>query len=184
MLKWLNKFWKEHKGEIIVGLIVTVAGSIVLSLSQQFRELAIKGLEKIQAEVTIPLYWLLTMFALGVLVTRVLIWKANKKTKTLSDYDRDEVSGFVWEWSNSTLGLPRRFTPLCPKCLAELLFVADGSDKTHYRCISCGFKKNCNMDHDVLLKFVEIEIDKRIRTGDWKNAENRVKAIKKNLEAV
>jgi hypothetical protein len=180
MLNWINEFWKKYKGEIIVGLIVTVVGGIIpaaiLSLSPQLRGLAIKGLEKIQTEVAIPLYWLLTMFAFGVLVTRVLIWKANKKTKTLSDYDRDEVSGFVWEWDDYKFD--SKFKPLCPKCLAELLFAADGSDRTHYRCISCGFKKNCNMDHHILLKFVEIEIDKRIRTGDWKQAEKRITEIK------
>jgi len=178
MLNWITEFWKEHKGKIIPGLIVAIVGGLIVSAlkSQQFRELAIKVLDKIQAEVTIPFYWLFTMFAFGVLVTCLLVRIANKRIKS---YVMDEVHGLVWEWDNFQAKTdeppPANLTPLCPNCWAEL----PASDTTlEYHCVSCGFKKGYNSYHRSLLKSVKIEIERRRRTGDWKQAKNRIKTIK------
>jgi hypothetical protein len=176
----MKEFWKENKGRIKADLIGTVVGGIILavifSLSQQLRELAIKGLEKFQTEVTLPFYCFLTMFALGVLLTRLLIWRANK---SIGSYYKDEVFGLVWEWSDDIPSYTGEsaFNPLClcPKCWAELP-TSEGTNK--YKCISCGFEKQYDFLHRSMLKKVEIEIDKRRRTGDWKQAGKRIKEIK------
>ncbi len=142
MLNCINEFWKKYKSGIITTVIGGVIPAIILSLSQQLRELVIKALEKIQTEVTIPFFWLLTMFALGVLAIRLLMWIDKKSIKP---YYQDEVFGLVWEWSDIPSHTGESvFKPLCPKCWAELP-AYEGTYK--YQCISCGFEKQYDFLH-------------------------------------
>lgn len=175
----MREFWKKHKGEIVVGLIVTIFGGLILAalLSQQFRNLAIKGLDAIQIKVPVPLYWLLTMFALGVVVTRLLTWKASKKTNKYGFDDMDEVHGLVWEWFSFR---PDVLKPVCPKCFTEL-WPNNKQEKCEYHCVSCGFKKIFEVDHGTLLGLVKLELEKRKRTGEDKHAKDRINTIKRRL---
>jgi uncharacterized membrane protein YdbT with pleckstrin-like domain len=81
MLNWIRELRKQDKRQIIIGLIVTILGGLIVSLltllSQPSRNLVIKALDKIQVQVTVPFYWLLVIFALGILVMRWLIWTTN-----------------------------------------------------------------------------------------------------------
>ena len=180
MLNWIRKLWEEDKRTITIGLIVTVVGGLILSafISQRFQELVIKSLDKIQVEVTLPFYWLPIIFALGALVIRLLIWRANKKSES---YLMDEIQGLVWEWdyfqTSTSDSPPYNLTALCPQCLAKLPI----TDTTcHYQCPSCSFEKDCSLTHENLMAFVKTEIEKREKTGDWKLAKNRIKKVREN----
>ena len=172
----MKEIWKKHKSEIIVGLVVAVGGGLILTaiLSQQFREIAFKCMDEIQTEVSMPLYWLLIIFAFGIILTLFSIWRANKKS--IEYYSMDEVQGLVWEWDyynfHSTL------KPLCPKCYSELIIARENYGQTIYFCISCEIRKQFDITFEAHLKFIQIEIEKRMRTDDWKNAEKRIKEIK------
>ena len=178
MLNWTKEFWERHKGRIIPTVVGGVILAAILSLSQKLRELAIKGLEKIQNEITLPFYWLLITFAFGVVVTRLLAWRANKKS--IEYYNMDEIQGLVWEWD--IYNFDSSLKPLCPKCLAELPI--RGDHQQVYICVSCGFKKKYDYTHNSILDLVKIEIEKRERTKEWKGADRRIKAIQANYKTL
>lgn len=119
-----------------------------------------------------PLYIAALIFIAGLACP--FLFKRMRKSRRFREYDRDEVHGLIWEWSKYVL--PRNFTPLCPKCLAELLI--KDYDQPDYYCVSCGFKKKYDFPHHIMLKLVKIEIEKRERTEEWKDAEKRIEAIK------
>jgi hypothetical protein len=98
---------------------------------------------------------------------------SNKKIKS---YLMDEVKGLIWEWDDfqafTDESPPYNLTPLCPRCWAKLPV----TDATHnYQCISCDFKKDYELTHKELIEVVKIEIEKRIKTGEWKLAKSRIK---------
>jgi hypothetical protein len=174
----MKEFWKEHKSRIIAGLIVTIFGGIIvtviLSLSSQFRELAVKVLKKIQVEITLPFYWLLIIFAFGVLLTRLLIWKYQKKKETLF-YDSDEYAGFVWEWPPYNL-TSHNMTLLCPDCFTELDIRGEYQKK--FTCI-CGFDRTIEIPYCILRETAFKEFERRERTQDSVNSEKRLKSMRR-----
>jgi len=175
----LKKFFKEHYKSIIAttlaGLITTI---IIWVVKRTFPNVPLfsKFLTYFDKEITVPIYIVLLILLLGICLSFIakLLFKKTRRSKT-REYDTDEVNGLVWEWSNYIW--PRHFTPLCPKCLAELP-IKDYSRQNKYFCVSCGFEKGYDFNHDVMLKLVKIEIEKRERTEKWKGAEKRIKEIK------
>ena len=171
----MNKFVEEHYKSIIVAVISTLIAALLLWLSREYAQKSLKKvLDILLAKYDIPLYRLIVVFAIGLLIP-ILRTKLKSSRSKYRNYSRDEVNGLVWEWSNYVY--PRHFKPLCPKCLAELPI--GNISQTKYICISCGFQKYCAFGHDAMKKIVKIEVEKRERTSDWKNAEKRIAYAKK-----
>jgi hypothetical protein len=174
MSNWINTFWKRYKSEIIPTVIGGVVLAIILSLSQQFRELAIKSLDKIKTEVSIPLYWVLSIFAFGVVLTRLLIWRGQRKQE-LFFYDSDEYAGFVWEWPALNRS-NHNMTLLCPDCFTELDIRGEYQKK--FTC-TCGLDRTIEIPYYVLRDTAFKEFDRRERTGDSVNSEKRLKSMRR-----
>jgi glutaredoxin len=175
ILAWIKGLWKDHSKGIVAALLTAAIISLLkVIFGLAWLKAGVVALaDYFTAQITLARYWLLTMVALGVLVTRLLIWRANKKN--IESYNMDEIQGLVWEWDY--YNFHSSLKSLCPKCLAELL-VKEAYDESAYLCVSCHFNKSYDFSKDVLLRLVKIEIDKRERTGDWKQAEKRIKEIK------
>jgi hypothetical protein len=105
---------------------------------------------------------------------------------TRSSYKQDIVDDILWVWNYSygtTLSLPP--TPFCPFCQCQMdeknvyqRFdgVFGGSTRNKLICERCGHTPN-TYDADSLCKRVIREIESRANTGDFKNANQRIKEL-------
>lgn len=109
-------------------------------------------------------------------MTVLLVWQIRNK-RSIFDTESDEVHGLVWEWDN--LQFETSLKPLCPRCLAELSVYSE--HQCQYDCVSCSFGKKIKFQHHVFKKVVQIEIEKRKRTGDYRKAQKRIAAIRKTF---
>ena len=171
----MKKFLKEHYKLIIAPVIATLLAAFILWMLTKVSIFS-SLLSFFYKKITVPIYIVLLILLLGISLPFIIRFLLKKRTHSKTyEYDRDEVNGLVWEWCN--LVIPRRFKPLCPRCLAELPI--RNYNQTEYLCVSCGFSKEYDYQHGVMLKLVEIEVEKRKRTEEWKDSEKRINEIKK-----
>ena len=171
----LKKFLKKHYKLIIAPVI---AGLLLWSIkSFVSADIFKKIIGILTTRYDLPFYILLLLFIAGLVCPFLFKITLFLKRNWMSDYYRDEVNGLVWDNVQVRTGEspPANLTPLCPICWADLP-TSDSTNK--YECVSCGFMKEYNYFHRDVLTLVKIEINKRIRTGDWKEAKKRIREIK------
>lgn len=184
MLNGIKPFFKDHYKAIITTVISGVLIAVVLALGRKIVSF-LSGNEVIQAiaallkkEVYLPVYWLLALFIAGFVLAFILFKLAVLSSKKLEYYTKDVVGELIWEWD--TYNFATSLMALCPKCEAELKF--QGSDNhTIYACFRCNFNKRFEFNHQNIEDTVRIEIEKRERTGEWKESEKRIKKIKNKI---
>ncbi len=98
-------------------------------------------------------------------------------------YRKDEIFGvhWAWRWTQTANGYAvdtESITPLCPGCVNELEWEGWPS---RYKCTHCdelwGEDRLQNLSSYQLPKAIAKEIRRRIRTHDWKDAEQRLAEV-------
>lgn len=102
------------------------------------------------------------------------------------EYTQDEIEGVIWEWKwYSEHGEYRKYalTPLCPRCMNELVIYPKNPYRNTIRQMYCD-RKECSFKYEGWMNYdrIEREIERRVRTGEWKNAKKRLDAIYEGIQ--
>ena len=191
----MNKAEKEPhwatKGAIVtaIGVPVTLAVTAVLGWLPALGKYLWSALEwtweSAMQSVPLPLALVITLsipwfiFCLRLLTKNPEKINENPCAASLSaSYTRDEVEGVVWDFSN------REILMLCPVCLLELELKRIGSSWSEVRsatlCMNCNVPKVFAMSPTSLHNYVMKELERRLRTGEFKNAAERLQACRED----
>lgn len=108
------------------------------------------------------------------LVTVALVVReSTKKTSpSLADYTEDRFFGVVWRWRYAQGG-PSGAWAFCPKCDTILVYSYRhdyGDFKTTLHCETCEVDLATESGNkDDLVGKVHRQIDRKLRTGEWKS---------------
>ena len=97
-------------------------------------------------------------------------------------YDSDEIFGVWWKWScyqtKTGEDFPYTLFSYCPCCAGGLSY-----DTRNYRlyCRDCGFEQVCHFDLGEDFVEVRREVERRLRTGGYKQAKKRLKKLLKGV---
>ncbi|MDZ4298791.1 MAG: hypothetical protein U0998_06000 [Moraxellaceae bacterium] len=136
--------------------------------------------ESLVASYSLPGWaWLvISIFALKGLVNIYLAIKRESEQPEFKKYIEDHIHGAIWRWS----WVGNQITNVwcyCPRCDATLVY-NDSScrnyltdiKKTDFICENCGHRVVASIiggDKDYATSAIMREIDRRIRTGEYKN---------------
>lgn len=130
---------------------------------------------------TVPTWWLYILYAIGTvaLAAVVLIVRESVKKETFTEYTKDRFFGAVWRWRYAHR-VPAGIWAFCPSCDTVLVYSHDGTlfdQRTTLHCETCE-RSICTQpgDKDELVGKVQRQIDRKIRTGEWKNYVERIEA--------
>lgn len=163
----LAKFWK--KWFVVIVPIVLITG--VVGLWQ-------KGwLRWLQFQITWPVWALILLSLSGITISLLIRVMSTLLDRTPDHflYVADNVFGVEWHWHYLSGKLyDNNFVPYCPnrECRCQL----DPQRRSGFRaidditlvCDHCGFTKSFDCNWEQLLWKVVKEIDRRIRTGEFR----------------
>ena len=161
------KFWK--KWFVLISVIVLIIGLIGLWKANLLKWL--------QYQITWPV-WALILLSLSGLVIASLIRALTDSLGRIPEhflYISDNVFGVEWHWRYQEGKLYEKyFEPFCPNvecsCILEPVrrSAYQAIDDVALVCDRCGFTKDFEYNWDQLRWKVVKEIDRRIRTGEFK----------------
>lgn len=161
------KFWK--KWFVLILVIALIIGLIGLWKAN--------WLKWLQYQITWPV-WALILLSLSGLAIASLIRALTDSLDRIPEhflYISDNVFGVEWHWRYREGKLYEKyFEPFCPN--RECSCMLDPVQRSAYQaiddvtlvCDHCGFKKDFECNWDKLIWKVVKEIDRRIRTGEFK----------------
>lgn len=120
---------------------------------------------------TIPLFIVLAIYLIH-----------NRTRSRTPTYDSDEIFGVWWKWSwrltRKWKDFPDAFFSYCPCCAGGLSY-----DTHNYRlyCRDCGFEIVYHFDLGEDFVEVRREVERRLRTGKYKQAKKRLKKLLKGV---
>ena len=173
-MAWIRRFCKEHSGQILVGLLIMGIGGIVrLVMNSGWFKAAGRYLGD---DITASRYWMLIGIAACVFV---VIGVERLLRRNPTHYSQDEIFGMLWEWSAQESTDDDGLRAFCPKCQAKLLFLGKGE---HLKCVCahCDFSLSFpNSDEASLRAAANMEIDRRLRTGEWRQSRRRLEQLER-----
>lgn len=91
-----------------------------------------------------------------------------------SKYTTDAYLAWLWRWRRDFAGKILDLRAFCPREDMEIVW-SDGYDAFSATCLSCGRRANdlpgCS---ESLLKRARLEFERRLRTGEWRQASTRI----------
>lgn len=171
---------------VIVAAIVAVAGAIGASLAGWWPKIfgLIGGAWNWFGSSSQHPNWLLLLLwggvLLGLLRVSVRVFYhfrgSGEPEVTWRNYRRDHFHGVDWQW-NYTSGASAKIislTPLCPSCQCILVRKDHDYFSSNYAyglyCTNCSRSAaDFREDYHQLCQSTEILIDRKVRTGDWRN---------------
>jgi len=112
----------------------------------------------------------------------LLLWRAAKRVfenlatdtseQSQLGYTTDRFHGLVWRWSMWSDFQPHDISTFCPRCDMQLQPVfSEYKCSTQFHCDKCGFTRELiEMEPGPLENWVIREIQRKLRTGKWKQA--------------
>lgn len=162
---------------IFLSLIVLIASSLgfVLLLVRQHLGLTF--------EVSVlQILIILAVFIVIVLAVHWAIYRLRQRG-TVSDYCSDVIYDVVWEWDSVLFQNVGKIelTPICPCCDYQLHYHDHPlhRDCTLMECEDCHWTTELQNDGNPIKPVIIKTIEQRIRSGDWMNAQKRLKELKK-----
>ena len=164
------KFWK--KWFVLILVIALIIGLIGL-----WKVNWLQWLQWLQYQITWPV-WALMLLSLSGLAIAFSIRALTGSLGRIPDhslYISDNVFGIEWHWCYQGDALyTKNFAPFCPN--RECSCMLDPARRSSYQaiddvilvCDHCGFTKDFECNWDTLIRKVVKEIDRRIRTGEFK----------------
>jgi hypothetical protein len=169
---------------VIIGVIVVLLGTLIHGLWTWVSTIAVELYRFLISSVTIPIgvIAILAVLSLPTLIKMVKSFLPNKKVPKLRMYTEDIFDGMIWRWKLFEPNNVMELLCFCPDDQMEL--VPDPSSNIHSDLTSfhCG---RCNRDWEPLVgteddikKRITLEIDRKIRTGEWKEVVKRLEEEK------
>lgn len=167
-------------GGVLTAAVLGIAGGVwafVPSAWKWFTDLLGSVWAHLTSPATVPTWWLYILYAVGagvLLVVALAVRESFKKTTgpTFTDYKEDRFFGVVWRWRYAQGG-PTGTWAFCPRCDTVLVYSYRhdyGDTKTTLHCETCRVDLATEPgDKDDLVGKIHRQIDRKIRTGDWKN---------------
>lgn len=161
------KFWK--KWFVLISVIVLIIGLIGLWKANLLKWL--------QYQITWPVWALILLSLSGVVIASSIRALTNSLGRIPEHflYISDNVFGVKWRWRYQEGKLYEKyFEPFCPNaecsCMLEPVrrSAYQAIDDVTLVCDHCGFTKDFKYNWDQLRWKVVKEIDRRIRTGEFK----------------
>jgi len=167
---------------LLIGIAGSLIAATIIAVVQPLRSMALLALTWAWGVITgtgahlispsgVP-WWL--VYA-GSFVLAWVGWRTIRRLNSNEDswllqYREDEFMGLRWRWSYRPDGQAKNVGAFCPRCDLQSPFKAD----VHYFAIAC---RNCGYSSDVMFESYTdvdikgaLEIQRRIRTEEWKNA--------------
>ena len=165
---------------VLLPLLVGVA--VEVFTSTEVLKATLKGLTAMWGffakPVALPLGAVLLLPIVAVAATVALIvFLQHRSSAPYTSYTSDLVFGLVWhwDWSGDKMTNMRIF---CPSCSYRLIFEEKDplpypyTPDTKVECHHCGYEQHWNEPRAKLLDKAVREIERRIRTGEYKKQEN------------
>ncbi len=173
----LKLFFKKHLGVIVSSVIaILLAALIERYIGFDWIKACLYAIGSFSFKKTSISYWSLSLiFIGGFILCLAILYLPKIIRQNLNDYRNDEVKGLIWEWDRSGRRDIVDLKSLCPNCQGELKF--HDEYKKYYACSCCNFEKEIKSRQYEFEHGVYIEIKRRIRTGEWRLAKRRIKAI-------
>lgn len=182
----LKRLWSDHKK----GIITTVVSGLLLSgITAGLKAVGWQGVKKafipilavLSKQAHLPL-WAVVIICLGCF-TFIRVYRRLSQKKQEPAYCADVVKGIIWEWNAPFDSEPY---PICPDCKGELRW----KDVSAYvivpvyilHCQNCGEVLRHNGEPLDCIETIQIELNRRIRTGIWKEATERLQAVDYNIK--
>jgi ribosomal protein S27E len=173
-------------GGVLTAAVLGIGGAIwafVPDAWKWFTDLLGSAWEHLTSPATVPtwsLYVLYTVGAAALLVVALIVRESFKKTgPSFTDYEEDRFFGVVWRWGYAH-GRPTGTWAFCPSCDTVLVYSYRydyGHQKTTLHCETCNHDLATESgDKDDIVAKVHRQIDRKIRTGEWKNLERTMNA--------
>jgi membrane protein implicated in regulation of membrane protease activity/ribosomal protein S27E len=163
----------------VIGGVVLAAGGAVWVFMPKVWTWVINSLAAVWAHLadpaSVPTWWLYLLYAICGVAALVLAWRvyeANKKPREphWTDYQEDNFFGAVWRWHwvGNQLADPWAY---CPTCDTVLVYANDVfPQRITLTCETCGRPVvSEGGDKDYLVAKVLRQIDRKARTGEWRN---------------
>ncbi|MBL8308014.1 MAG: hypothetical protein JNM33_15085 [Rubrivivax sp.] len=166
-------------GGVIAGAVLAVGGAVwafAPAAWKWFTDLLASIWAHLTSAATVPTWWLYILYAISaaaVLTVALRVRAAATSTEpTFTDYTEDRFMGAVWRWRYAH-GAPTGTWAFCPRCDTVLVYSYQrdyGDLKTTLHCETCRVDIATEPgDRDDLVGKVHRQIDRKIRTGEWKN---------------
>jgi NADH:ubiquinone oxidoreductase subunit K len=162
---------------IFLSLIVLIASSLgfVLLLVRQHLGLTFE----------VSVLQILIILAVFIVIGLAVHWAIYRLRQrgTVSDYCSDVIYDVVWEWDSVLFQNVGKIelTPICPCCDYQLHYHDHPlhRDCTLMECEDCHWTTELQNDGNPIKPVIIKTIEQRIRSGDWMNAQKRLKELKK-----
>ena len=188
MMNWIKelvgKVWENIEDQL-AKYIAYISIAIFLVLVLSLRNWAF-------SKHTVELYgWVWLSTPLLVIFLALIICSLFRNR--LKNYRRDEIYGVIWKWNDypeSTSDDYYGLGPFCPKCFHGLKYGVV-RQLPEFRCPQCSFSTDMLIEdfhgmaiwgYDGIVKRAHEEKERRIETGEYKKAKQRIKILRNNLE--
>ena len=180
----------DKKG-VVTNVIGTVVGTGIIGTFTQLTDIGRSWLNAAQSWISILWQWLIEkhsisgwiltiLFAISVTsVLRIIMICVTSRDPDYYSYTSDEINGARWKWRWSEFRICNLWG-YCPHCDGTLVYddsacslqaqIMSKQPVTKFRCERCQnlVATFCGGDKNYALGFVQREIERRVRTGEYK----------------
>ena len=166
-------------GGVVAGVVLAIGGAVwafAPNAWKWFTDLVSSVWAHLTSSASVPTWWLYVLYIAGaawlVRIGLGVYAATSSNEPTSSDYREDRFFGAIWRWHYAHGG-PAGTWAFCPTCDTVLVYSYQrdyGELKTTLSCETCNRTVYSESgDKDDLVGKVHRQIDRRIRTGEWKN---------------
>ncbi len=169
-------FWLVG-GLVVAAMIGAIAALVFMPAASPWQLAATADIFRhLRATSAVPNWGLYILVLLAMLGFAPRLATALKRRgPKISDYREDTFEGLKWRWVYQS-GRPVNAWAYCPHCDTQLVYAEMGGRFTPVTVLNC---ETCNLDilhhdgsKDYLVKKIDRLIDRKIRTGVWRQAHN------------
>ena len=179
---------RNIRNNVIAGVLATLIASGIIAFVPVVRDFVLRLagqslglLQYLKRPVALPL-WLVALLCLGsvcfaLLVAAFLVSRRAPRPsqeESSLNYRKDEFGGVVWRWRMESDFEPYTISAFCPVCDMQLEAQTElygYAPSTYFTCDKCHYRSQpFNMDPGELQAFMLREIQRRLRTGEWRQA--------------
>lgn len=179
--------YKSIPREAVIAAIaaaLVALGGIVLALVPRVWAWIVETLAGVWAHLTswgsVPMWWLYLLYVVSGSAVLLVLWAVyeNIKKPHWTDYIKDSFFNVIWRWQwkdSSTIGI----WAYCPSCDTTLVYkndhrYFDGVTTVQLICETCSaVRVRENGDNNDLVAKVQRQIDRKLRTGEWRGCIDR-----------
>lgn len=180
-MAWISEFWKEHSKGIAASVVTAATlGAIHFLMGWQWlKAMSAMLADHLGGDMTMRRYWVPVGIGATLLFSEVARRLPGILRQGPSYYRRDEVFGVLWEWGDQEYTGDDGLRAFCPDCQGKV-YLNDTPGGLECVCACCSFRLAFpQADAPVCRTAVGDEIERRRRTGEWRQARKRLRRLTK-----